>query len=405
MYDAYLARIDRAIEEARTSLERELSRLIELKSIYETSSADQQHENWPLEAFVEMGREEGFYIKRYPVGLVRLSLQDGQPDVGIWCRGADGQAGPLWAMFHLLKIFKDLEIPLKDCPALYVGSDLQNSVRGLSESADARDFLPQLSLVPDGIFPVGYGGKGALTIKFRGNKALRDLQIRAGQPEAPGTAEAVLQGEMITFHSPIRPAFNPGPYGNMISLLMEDLLRRPETPLENRLMLEFFKLVSKDVYGKRLCVDAEHEVMGPLTICAREINTVGGYPDLTVEIYYPTGITYGEIVGKLTDAAEKYDVAVVDAHNIAKPYLLKKEQKVIRRLTSLANGVFREETEPYILHKATCANLLPNALVYGMGCEGDDRPSVDHLLKGMKVYARALLTLNEMNWKQDDNRR
>ena len=416
MYEALLAQIDRAIEEAKSSLTQDLAGLIELKSIYEdTPRPGAPFGDGPLrvlDAMKKMGEKEGFYTQDYHVGVVSLALKNGSPDLGIWCHGAGNSQGPLCAIFHLLKIFKERGVPLNDNPALSVGSDQQNGMSdmvGISGSADVRGFCnvctpPRLSLVPDGVFPVGYGGKGAMVIKFRGNKPLRDLTIAAGQAGSRGTAEAILHGETIRCCSPVRHPSNPEPYGNMIAQLMEALLSRQETALENRLMLEFFKLVSKDIYGKRLCVDAENGEMGPLTICAKEINTVAGYPDLTVQIHYPLGITYGEIARMMTDAAEKYDVAVVDAHNIAKPYVLNKEQKIIRRLTALANEVTWEEKEPYILSKDTYANLIPNALVYGMDRETersvDEAISIERLLKGMKVYARALLTLNDMDWNR-----
>lgn len=445
MYETYLAQIDRAIEESKNSLVHDLSRLIELKSIYEVPSTEAPFGVGPLRMLnvaADMGEKDGLYLQDYHVGVISLALQEGQPDLGIWCYGdverprsgwtsspfdvlqkqddiigcgARNNKGPLCAIFHLLKIFKKLGIPLNYNPALYIGSDQQNGMRdmtGIFGRTDAQGFCnicipPRLSLVPDGHFPVGYGGKGVLIIKFRGNKALRNLTIAAGQPDFPGTAEAILQGESIIFRSPVRHASNPEPYGNMISQLMEELLRRPETALENRLILEFFKLISKDVYGKRLCIDAEHKEMGSLTIFAKEINTVSGYPDLTVQIHYPIGMTYGEIVRTLAEAAEKYDVSIVDAHNIAKPFLVSKESKTIRRLTSLANQVNRAENEPYTLSKATYANLLPNALVYGMDDRSktdtaygvDESISIDQLLKGMKIYARALLSLNEMEWE------
>ena len=445
MYETYLAQIDRAIEDAKTSLVQDLSRLIQLKSLYEAPSTETPFGAGPLHmlnAAADMGEKGGLCVQDYHVGVISLALQEGQPDLGIWCYGdverpgpgwtsspfdaiqkqdciigcgARSNKGPLCAILHLLKIFKKLEIPLKYKPALYIGSDQQTGMRdmtGIFGRTDAQGFCnvctpPRLSLVPDGHFPVGYGGKGVLVIKFRGNKALRNLTITAGQPDFPGTAEAILQGESIAFRSPVRHASDPEPYGNMISQLMEELLRRPETALENRLMLDFFKLISKDVYGKRLCIDAEHEEMGALTICAKEINTVSGYPDLTVQIHYPIGTTYGEIVRTLAEAAEKYDVSIVDAQNIAKPFLAGKESKLIRRLTSLANQVNREENEPYTLSKATYANLLPNALVYGMDDRWktdtaygvDESISIDQLLKGMKIYARVLLELNEMEWE------
>ncbi|MBO5714668.1 MAG: Xaa-His dipeptidase, partial [Clostridia bacterium] len=67
---------------------------------------------------------------------------------------------------------------------------------------------------------------------------------------------------------------------------------------------------------------------------------------------------------------------------------------------------------PYI-NGTTYAQHLPNAYIYGMeGCdkpkdfkEGhgaahglDESVSIERLKRSMRIYARALLTLNEINW-------
>jgi succinyl-diaminopimelate desuccinylase len=68
---------------------------------------------------------------------------------------------------------------------------------------------------------------------------------------------------------------------------------------------------------------------------------------------------------------------------------------------------------PYTLSGATYAHVLPNALVFGMnGCKkpegfpdghggahgADELVSLERLERAMKIYARALLALNGMEW-------
>ena len=143
------------------------------------------------------------------MGIVSVALYEGEPDIGIWLhgdvvpegdgwnfepynavvhngciigRGSADNKGQLAALFNLLRIFKDMDIKLNVNPAIFVGSNEETGMKdivGIPGNDDARGFInvctpPKLSLVPDGDFPVGIGGKGGMTFKLRSKKkALR----------------------------------------------------------------------------------------------------------------------------------------------------------------------------------------------------------------------------------------
>lgn len=451
MMESLLDKIDREIEMSDGLLRQDIARLIGIKSVKGISFTGAPFGIGPqrmLETVLEMGEKAGFYSNDYKVGVVSLAMKEGQPDLGIWLhgdvvpegegwqyppfhateyedciigRGATDNKGQLCAVFHLLKIFKEQGISLKYNPALYVGSDEESGMRdmtGIPGNEDAKGFCnvctpPRLSLVPDSSFPVGYGGKGVMTATFRSKKPLRNLIITAGQAHTPGKAVATVYGKSFIANSPPRHTANPDPNGNMITMLMERLLEREETAAEDRPVLEFFKMVSTDIHGDRFGINVKTETMKPLTVFAKEINTVDGYPDLTVNIRYPIEITYGEIVKQLASVAETYGLALVDAKNTIKPYLLDPEQPVIKTLNQIANEITGEEKTPYTLSGATYAHVLPNALAFGMdGCKKpagfptgrgaahgvDELVSIERLKRAMRIYARALLALNEMEW-------
>ena len=96
-----------------------------------------------------------------------------------------------------------------------------------------------------------------------------------------------------------------------------------------------------------------------------------------------------------------------------RPYMLDPESNMIKRLTQIANDVTGDAAEPYILGGSTYAHFLPNALVYGTDgnlppedfpkdrgrAHGvDEAVSLDRLQRAMKIYARALLELNDIDW-------
>ena len=104
---------------------------------------------------------------------------------------------------------------------------------------------------------------------------------------------------------------------------------------------------------------------------------------------------------------------IVQANSYMNPYLLDKNWPVVTRLAQIANEITGDNKAPYIVGGGTYAHELPNALAFGMdgslppedfpkgrgGAHGlDESVSLDRLQRAMRIYARALLALNEMEW-------
>lgn len=442
MNENVLNRIDQAIERSMVDLKQDLVKLIAIKSVKGDPLPGAPFGPGPravLDAVLDLGKQEGFYPVEHTEGVISLSLKKGQPDLGIWLhgdvvpegagwdydpyqateykgciigRGATDNKGQLCAIFHLLKIFKDLGVELNYNPALYVGSNEETGMKDIPPFLETCE-PPRLSLVPDASFPVGYGGKGGMTVTFRGKRPLHGIQIVAGQDDDPGKAVAKVYGKSIITHSPPRHSANPDPNGNMITRLMEKLLEEDLAVPEDRPVLEFFKMVSLDTHGEQLGIYAKPEEMSALTVYAQKMDEVKGCPALTVNIRYPVGITFDEIVTRAGAVAQTCGLEISDAECRIEPYLLDKTWPVITRLAEIANEVTGEQKKLYTLGGGTYAHKLPNALAFGMdgnkkpedfpqghgGAHGvDECVSLDRLRRAMKIYARALLALNDMAW-------
>lgn len=442
MNNELLHRIDREIENVREALAQDVIKLVNIKSVKGAPQPGAPFGYGPkkvLDTVLEMGTNEGFYPTDYEVGVISLALKEEKPDLGIWLhgdvvpegegwsyppyeateykgcivgRGATDNKGQLCAIFHLLKIFKALGVELNYNPALYVGSNEETGME------DVQAFLeqctpPRLSLVPDSSFPVGYGGKGAMHVTFRSKRPLTGLEITAGQPESPDKATARLYGKTIVTHSPPRHGANPDPNGNMITMLMERLLEEDLASPKDLPVLAFFKRLSLDIHGTALGIDVDPGPMSRLTLFCQKIETVEGCPQLTVNIRYPAAITADQIVVALQQAAAENGTEVCQVRKGVSPYLLDKDLPVITRLNAIANQVTGQEKLPYTLGGGTYAHRLPRALAFGMdgslppedfpkgrgSAHGlDESVSLDRLQRAMRIYARALLALNEMEW-------
>ena len=464
----YLAAIDAQIEASREALTEDIFRLVRIPSVQGDPLPGAPFGPGPravLDEVLKMAQEDGFAAEDHGVGVVHAALREGQPDLGIWVhgdvvpegdgwryapyeptlvegcvigRGSADNKGQLAAVWHVLKIFRDLQIPLKYNPAIYAGSNEESGMadlQGLPDNPDARGFVhactpPRLSLVPDGGFPLGYGGKGSLRLQLRSRDPLHGMTLTAGQTASPGNADAILdradvpdtlpsctvaKGEKtsVSAYSPPRHGAHPDPNGNMITMLSAALLDAGLCADEDRRTLDFLRRVSLDTAGAMFGINIPSAPMPPLTVFAGRIDNDGGHVILHLNIRYPLGITYEEIVQRIADAADADGFDVYDSKPGQKPYMADPDTPAARILREAAREATGSDAAPFLLSGGTYAHCLPNAYVFGMssnqppksfpagrgGAHGvDEAVSLDRLQRGMKIYARALLALNEAEW-------
>lgn len=439
--DELLTRIDEAIALCRAALAKDIIDLIAIKSVQGEPLPGAPYGAGPravLDAVIKMGEDAGFYATEYTDSVISIAPKKGAPDLGIWLhgdvvpegtgwnmdpyqaveykghiigRGATDNKGQLCAMFHLLKIFKKLGIELDYLPAIYVGSSEETG------QEDVKDFLtkhqpPKLSLVPDDGFSAGFGGKGKVEMYLRAKKPLQGITIVVGQKDDPGKAEATINGRTITARTLPRHLSKPDPNGNMITRVIEQLLEEDIAP-EDRKVLEFFKLLSVDVHGAAFGLDIPSAEMSQVVIGTIGVDMVDGAPQLALKIRNPIELSAETIRRQISDAAEACGVEVTYAEQTTAPYLLDKNWPVLCRLVEIANEITGDNVPPHTLNGYTYAHHLPNAVVYGTDANiwPEDFPeghgeahgvhesaSLDRLQRAMRIYARALLALNNMNW-------
>lgn len=426
-----MALLDSLITDSRAQVVADTIRLVNIPSEEVSGAACVQ------QAVMEMAIRDGLFVKDYGCGVVSVSLYDRAPDLGIWVhadvvpagdgwtrdpydayeyngciigRGATDNKGQLAAIYRLLCLFKQQGMQLSYNPALYIGSNEESGMK------DVIAFLetctpPALSLVPDDGFAVGYGGKGALYLSVRAHHPFADLRVSAGEDASPGTATAVFaDGTTLSAHTPPRHASNPDPGGNMITRLCEQLLNTDKTAADDRAVLEVFRRISLDTDGSFLGIRTAHSALGDLTVYAKSIVDCDGCPSLVLNIRYPVGITCEQLVERIDRAVAPYGCTVCDLRRGVDPYLHDPESAVVRLLCDVANAVTGENAKPHTLGGGTYAHRLPNAYPYGTdanvppadfakgkgGAHGiDEAASIDRLLRAMRVYARALLALDQ----------
>lgn len=454
MNNSLISKLDTLIDNSKNELSDLIIQLVNIRSDLQPATPGAPFGigvKKVLEKITDIGKDNGFYTTDYNTGVVSISYYDSAPDLGIWThgdvvpagegwnfepynavvyqdrvigRGAADNKGQIAAVFLLLKFFKKLGIELKYNPALYVGSNEEKGMfdlLGINGNDDAKGFLnvctpPKLSLVPDGAFPVGYGGKGNVTIKIKTKQPLTNINIVAGQDDAPGKATAYFADgsaqPIETFSPPVHTA-HPDPNGNMINKLANILLESDLLSEKDKKVFEFIEKISIDTTGKTFGIDVETDTMKPLSLAAYRIDDKNGCPEIYINIRYPVEITLEKIESNISALAEKFGFVISDVNSIHRPYLLDKNSSIVSTLNLIANKVMGTDKPPYTLGGGTYAHELPNAYVFGSssnfppedwekgrgGAHGiDETVSLDRLQRAMKIYARALLELNNIDW-------
>ena len=465
MNHPFIDQLDEKIHGLREELAALTIRLVNIKSEQEAPLPGAPFGNGPkrvLDEMLQLGKQAGFACADYGVGVVSLALREETPDLGIWVhgdvvpagdgwtfdpyhgseyagciigRGATDNKGQLAAMFLLLRLFRELQIPLKYNPALYIGSNEESGMAdlvGIPGNPDAKGFLnvatpPRLSLVPDSGFPVGYGGKGSVTLKLKSRTPLHGCALTAGDAADPGLITAVfdsapnvgelpgckVSGNHITAWTPPRHGAHPDPAGNMITALSDAMLTGGLAHKEDRYIWEFLRAVSSDIDGVMLGIQAASEYMKPLTVFASKIHNIDGHPELTLNIRYPDTITCQQIARQASAAAEQRGFTLTACIAGTPAYRLSADTPVVQALCEASNSVTGENAAPFTLNGSTYAHRLPNAYVFGTngnlppadfpkgrgGAHGtDEAVSLDRLQRAMRIYARAFLNLNELQW-------
>ena len=469
MNQELIKKIDELIDADRANIAADVIKLVNIRSVREEPLPGAPFGAGPrkvLDTVLEMGAERGletfFYDK---AAVASVALKPGEIDLGVWAhgdvvhegigwnfdpynaveykgciigRGATDNKGQLVAILRLLEIFKKLGVELKYNPALYIGSNEESGMGdmiGVPGNEDAQGFInvykcPKLSLVPDGGFPVGYGGKGAVRANIRAKTPWEGIKMIAGQTAAPGLAEVwfktlkdcpdmegctVERGEVLKVTAESAPIHTSSPKaeGNMVTMITKALLDNNLLSENDAKKAEFLNMASLDIAGEKFGVAAGGGKTGKLTFALVSVTDVDGKPEFGVNIRYPIETTFEKVTEQLSAFAEENGFELVAANRGVSAYILDPEWDVIKVLNQVANDVTGEDKAPYTLGGGTYAHRLPNALVYGMngnrppedfpkghgGAHGKDEcVSLDRLQRAMRIYARAFLALNEMEW-------
>ncbi len=354
-------------------------------------------------------------------------------------RGASDNKGASVGMLYVLSCLKALGVPLKKNYALYLGTDEEKGMSDVDYFVE-RFTPPKMSIVTDCGFPVCYAEKGILEAdlisiaSFSDN--VQDLQGGVASNVVPDSASVTLKktDELLSrLESPLPEGLeaevlersvrltargitghtaHPQGSVNAIRVLTAGLLELACLPEEDLAILHFINKVNEDVYGTTLHIACEDEISGRLTCVGSTIGLRDGRAVLSINIRYPVKERDQKLVGSILTTCASYGFTM-EIGLASAPNHFPQSHPAVAILTQVYNEAMGEDAKPYAMAGGTYARRLPNALAYGPGFPGRKLPEgmfapghggahgpdealvVDDLIRAMKIYVKAILTLDE----------
>ncbi len=352
-------------------------------------------------------------------------------------RGSEDNKGSVIAAMYVLLCLKELDITLKHNVRVFAGCDEENGMADI-EYFTSRYECPKMSIIPDAGFPVCYGEKGILEVSIDSKCETEEplLSMFGGRASnmVPDSATAVLtdspevmkklselpetftiskENEKIVLHSAGISKHTAFPTGgvNAIYLLTKELAERELLSEELCKVLELYNIINYDFFGIEAGIACEDDVSGKLTCVGSTLKCENGTLSLGLNIRYPVKVDSEAIKQTLAEISEKYG-CVCKLTRDSKPNFFDPSNPIVSRFTEIYNSETGDDSKPYVMGGGTYARKLPNAFAFGLGMpndspadflkpqhggghEPDEALSIDSLLKAMKIYARALIALND----------
>ena len=370
-----------------------------------------------------------------PYALTRLP--DGDTIVG---RGVMDDKGPLWASVYAVRCLKELGVLPRRAIEIFMGGDEECGMEDVKHYKATSERLPVVTFTPDSEYPICHGEKGIMRFNFTiPNESSNVVSFVGGTVRnvVAGHAELVLSG--VSFDEAAaklagRDRVSVALDGENVKIIAEGASVHASTPengvnaigvaanaaLEAGLAkggavaaLGFIAKVLSDYNGAAIGVPLEDEPSGKLTHVGGVVRTGDGVLDLSIDIRYPVTCKGGDVLAAITAETAKYGVSVYNVTDSA-PLYIPADSELVGMCMETVGELFPEKTwKPYTMGGGTYARNMPNA--YALGAEDPDFVSpfglfrggihqpdecagIAQLVKTMKIYARLLLKLDEMEF-------
>ncbi len=343
-------------------------------------------------------------------------------------RGTEDDKGPTIAAYYAMKILKELNVDLSKRIKLVLGTDEETAWRGVRHYFSLYPEMPVSGFIPDADFPLIYAEKGISRIFIKGVLEDTDLLFVQGgfrDNMVPDYAEAKLkpskdyagmfalflenndyQGESKTEDDHVyikvvgksahgsTPQFGVNAIDLLFKFLKEALVKSPVVDLVNDLLID-------DFLGEKLGVAYHDEEMGDLTNNFGVIKTLGDTYQISLNLRYPNGVIFDDVVEKIKEKAAPY-FAEVDVDNHQALLYEDPNSPLVKTLMDVYRKHSHDKhAQPITIGGGTFARAMKNTVAFGPHFL--DKPTyihqknefidLDDFFKAIIIYTEALYEL------------
>lgn len=363
-------------------------------------------------------------------------------------RGVGDNKGPAVAGLFAMRMLREFGYPMRHSVKLICGLSEETGMEDMQGLGEKGYEFPKLSLVPDAAFPVNYAQKGSvdvdLTSSCEGNllafdagsvrnvipdlarcvlaadvKNVQEAFARLDEADtAMLTVTACEQGTLVEAHGRSGHAARPETSDNAIQRLAHALTLSGLLRGSCAQVIRQVDELTADSFGQSEGVAYADEASGPLTLVYGVAHLKDGVLTLLGDCRYSISLQGDELAAKLKAHWTARGFAIAD-FGMTYPFYIPKEDPRVQALQELYREVTGQDDPPYTMGGGTYSRVVPNAISFGPGIPGkvwdrsflpeghggghgrDETVNVESILTCSKIYAAALVLLDELCTTKD----
>ena len=455
------------IEGYKNELIENVQKLVRIESIEGTPDDGMPFGRGPAEALgyaLDLGKKLGFAVKNVDNYAGHIEYGDGDEIVGvlahvdtvpvgdgwtmdpfcgtvaegkIYGRGSYDDKGACIASIYALNALKESGVKLKKKVRLIFGANEETGMKDIPHYL-TKEKEPDMAFSPDSPFPVIYGEKGILNLRFE--KKIRDrncvvslkggtspkfvpaectVKLDIGGDEAKQAVESLTclkgrygynycfdENSLLSVTVCGKSANGTRPYEgvNAVAGMMRYLSELNCIDGDMRQLVNLFNAnIGEETDGRSLECNFTDDISTPLTLNVGMVSMDKDNIAFDIHIRYPVTVSYTSIFGNLTRNLTCGN-AVVEIREHSPAHYVSEDSQLVNTLMNIyRNATGDSEAKPATMEGGTYARTLKNAVAFGPLFPGekqvahgpDEYVNIDSLIKAAKIYAEALYELSK----------
>ena len=324
-------------------------------------------------------------------------------------RGVDDDKGPAAMGLFVMRMLRDLKIPMKHGIELYCGVSEETGMQDMQALVKRGNAFPKLSLVPDAGFPANYAQKGSLNVwitadasgnlvEFSSGSAFNiipdkafavlsedEAAVKEAAKKLPEelcrilTIEGAANGTKVTAQGVSGHAAVPEGSTNAIMLLAKALTEMEVLKGNAKEAVKALAFLSADSFCISEDAAYSDEVSGKTTLVYSMAGLKDGVLRVGIDSRFSISYDSKRYTEKLTKAWNGCGF-MVESIDVSEPFYMPKDDPRIQALQEIYHEITGRDEEPYTMGGGTYSRVVPNAISFGPGLPGG--PQADFLPEG-----------------------